>query len=149
MTTTRPKEDHEIHTDRMWRIRSKMYDLLEFGHGSVEWIAMQQKDRETREYWGQCCVLRGVFEFDKSTHKDYVDFFVPKEDFDTQTDDQLAQEFAEHILGYPIGSQQDIERKKRYVMERIDECNKELERVMDKRRMWKSRLRALNGANHD
>lgn len=127
----RDKTIEEQHNDRMWTIKNKMQDLLEVGAGSVEWIAPQEKSRETREYWGVCCVLKDVFERDT-----YVDFFVAKEDFDTQTDDEIARRFAEHIIGSPVGSPQDIERKKRFAANQIEHCEAQVDYWQQKRDKW-------------
>ena len=127
----RTKTITEQHNDRMWIIKSKMQDLVEVGAGSVEWIAAQDKSRETREYWGVCCVLKDVFE-----HETYVDFFVEKEDFDTQTDDEIARRFAEHVIGFPVGSPQDVDRKKRYAQNRIEHCDAQIDYWQQQRDKW-------------
>jgi hypothetical protein len=136
----RTKTIAEQHNDRMWTIKSKMQDLLEVGAGSVEWIAPQDKDRESREYWGVCCVMKEVFE-----HDTYVDFFVAKEAFETQTDDEIARRFAEHVIGFPVGSPQDIERKKRYVANQVDHCEAQIAHWQQKRDKWQLWLSDLSG----
>jgi hypothetical protein len=116
-----------------------MQDLLEFGYGSVQWIAAQDKSRESREYWGTAIVLDSVFERDK-----YVDFFISQDDFDVHTDEQLAVRFAEHIIGYPVGSPQDVERKRRYMQTWIDRYSKEIEHATKQRDYWIQRLEKLS-----
>lgn len=137
----RTKTITEQHNDRMWTIKSKMQDLLEVGGGSVEWIAAQEKSRETREYWGVCCVLKDVFERDT-----YVDFFVAKEDFGTQTDDEIARRFAEHIIGFPVGSPQDIERKRRYATNQIEDCEGQIAYWQQQRAKWQIWLNDVSEA---
>lgn len=132
----------ETHRQRMWSIYYRMQDLLEFGYGSVQWIAAQDKSRETREYWGTAIVLDGVFERDK-----YADFFISQDDFDLHSDAELANRFAEHIIGCPVGSPQDVERKKRYIQSWIDRYNKEIQQATNNLEHWTRRLEKLSSNN--
>lgn len=112
----------EEHRQRMMTIKYRMCDLLEFGYGFEKWTAAQ--DDNKHQYWGQTIVLEGVFE-----REGYVDFFVPKEDFDLYSDTELALRFAEHIIGGSVGSPQDVERKKRYLQGWIDSHNQNIQRI--------------------
>jgi hypothetical protein len=90
---------------------------------------------------GFVCVMQG-FAF----RDGHIGFYVSDADFEQHTDDELAERMAEEILGYPVGSIEDIMRKLYYAQNKIDACNKEIERQEEIRQYWATQRQKYSGS---
>lgn len=130
----------ETHRQRMISIKYRMQDLLEFGFGVEQWMAAQNDSNG--QYWGMAIILENVFELNT-----YVHFFIPREDFDRFTDEELAEFFVFHITGYRSDSIENTKRKIRFIQSIINKYNNDIESLEDRRDTWVVILGEYNVGN--
>lgn len=98
----------ESYYDKAVKVEAKTHQLLECGQWSFNWMANQTDSSESDESIGIGFVLGGEFAF------------ISYDDMSKDVD-ELAHDCAKQILGYRVGSKQDIERKQKWYHERITE----------------------------
>jgi hypothetical protein len=112
------KELESIHHSRTSSIASQTVNRIGHGCGYVYWVA-NQRDSE-RNYTGVAFTLS-----DDSVGVKQRYAFIDKDDF-TKTDDELVKDCAQQILGYPLFSKQDYQRRAVYMRNVVEKTEKEL-----------------------
>lgn len=113
------EEANKEYHDQVWWLIPKIRFLLGGVHGNLGWIACQKNS--VGDWYGVSFVLGS-----RSGHLSYVEL-------DTKSPDELALIGAEEILGFPVGSEQDKERKRNYYKELIQSIDQSIEELQDKK----------------
>lgn len=110
-------EQEQTQRQRTSGIASETVHAIGHGCGNVYWVAEQYKNRQ--DYLGVAFTLRESV----GVKQEYA--FISKDDF-SRTDDELIADCAQQILGFPLYSKRDWQRRAAYMRDVVQRSEKEL-----------------------
>src|SRR5688572_21292182 len=108
-----------IHRKRTCNIASEVISKIGHGCGHLIWTANQRDKERDIEYIGVAFALEEGVGIKGRTA------FIDKDDF-TKTDDELVNDCAQQILGYPLHSKQDYQRRVVFTQSLVEKTKLEL-----------------------
>jgi hypothetical protein len=130
------KELESIHHSRTSSIASQTVNRIGHGCGYVYWVANQRDDE--RNYTGVAFTLS-----DDSVGVKQRYAFIDKDDF-TKTDDELVKDCAQQILGYPLFSKEDYQRRAAFTQNLVEKTKLELQVLQERLAGYENNLVWLN-----